>query len=553
MKFDSNGSRNMKRILFSIVILAVSLLGFLSGVSSMPVQITQATPTGGRSGTEIIEATQTPVAFFDNSGEKPAISTWGNELVMLSAPDQVGWFSDIFADPAGIIHVVWASGIKTGPSRTYDVVLYRKSTDGVDWSEQIDVAAELTKGAVTRPVIMVDSSGILHLAYRSYTTYYLGFRAVDVLPQAFVKPFPLTAGDIGYFARLAKDSQGRLHAIFTQNAFDMNCAGCFHLFHRYSDTNGATWSSIVDITPNLNNGASKPWILVDGDDNLHVVIEVGRGGDLGQVPSPAGSFYLSSFDGGLSWTTPKDLAENVGENESRSTTIGLDGNGNLMVAWLALPENLIYFRVSQNAGVDWSAPSAIPNVFGGWDVYQARLDTFSMATDSNGNIHLVVVGKTTRSQRSLNILELVWNGANWSDPAVIATYEGDVPEWPRVAIGRGNEVHVTWFVRKSEDIWSNHSTNRVWYTNGLAASNPVKITPWPTLVPVETQAAPVLSPTATFHPTMTPVSPLIVNPIQNQLLVDSENDYLLVTGISILPVLILIGIVVAFVLRQRQR
>ncbi len=97
-------------------------------------------------------------------------------------------------------------------------------------------------------------------------------------------------------------------------------------------------------------------------------------------------------------------------------------------------------------------------------------------SDSSGNLHLAAVARVTKEQKELDIVDLVWNGSEWMVPDVITTYDGDVPEWPRIAVNKGNQLNVVWFVRDEAHIWeSDKGHYRVWYSNGLAEAASIRV------------------------------------------------------------------------------
>jgi hypothetical protein len=107
---------------------------------------------------------------------------------------------------------------------------------------------------------------------------------------------------------------------------------------------------------------------------------------------------------------------------ARNVTIAEDANGHLVTAWLAIPEDIVYYQLSMDAGRTWSVPAPIPGIFGIWDLYQSRLDDYAMAVDSAGRVHLVMVGRRLLEQPNSELLHLVWNGSGWAAPSVIASY-----------------------------------------------------------------------------------------------------------------------------------
>jgi hypothetical protein len=443
-----------------------------------------------------------------------------------------------------------------GQGQAYDTVIYATSEDGLAWSRPIDIVALPSEGAVTRPALYPDAVGVLHMTYRCYMIYYTHSPVQAVVAPSLLAPRPISSSDNGYFSRLAMDDQGRLHLVYTEYAGAMDCPECLHVLYKVSEDNGLTWSGPMDISGGLD-GAAKPQIVIDDRQVLHVVWEAGRGGDLGQVAEPTTAMYVASDDSGQTWREPIQLAEHG--LQARHVTLGLTGKGQLVAAWLGLPEDQIEFRTSDDRGVTWAEPQAIPGAFGGWTVYQGRTDGYSMATDGAGVVHLLAVGRTSASETSLSLLHLTWDGLAWSDPEAIVTLTGDVPEWPRAAVGLGNTLHVVWFVRDEAHIWERESAfrYRVWYANRTLdgpAQTPVV---FPTVTPVSqapieaTASAPVLTaPTPTSLPASVPLPS--VAPGDAVLPSDIENRSVLLILESLIPVgLLLGGVLLAAHLRRR--
>jgi hypothetical protein len=365
----------------------------------------------------------------------------------------------------------------------------------------------------------------------------------------------ISSGDNGYFSQLAVDADGRLHVFYTEYPRRAACPECLHVYHRVSDDNGLTWSRPSDITLGTS-GAAKPQVLMDTHGSLHLVWEAGRGGDLGQLADPTTAMYTASDDGGQTWREPIQLASV--DAQARNVALGLTGNGQLVAAWLGLPEDQIVYRTSDDGGLTWAESQAIPTAFGGWMVYQGRTDGYSMVTDGAGVVHLLAVGRTSPLQTSLSLLHLTWDGAAWSAPEIVVAMTGDVPEWPRAAVGLGNELHVVWFVRDQAHIWGGEGAFRyqVWYANrplGLPGQKPVV---FPTLTPLglaavePTATALVLSPPPTPWAGTLPLASLAPGDAVPP--ADTENRSLLLILQAMVPVGLLLGAVVLAVYLRRR-
>jgi hypothetical protein len=295
--------------------------------------------------------------------------------------------------------------------------------------------------------------------------------------------------------------------------------------------------------------------------------------------------YIGSYDNGLTWERPTQL--NPFEMIAKNITIGLYGKDKLMTVWWNINDDSIYYQISDNLGKNWSLPIKLPGVKGIWEEHQARLDDYSIATDANGNLHLVFVGlvdnrvdtsglptldptlptptptltptpqptptgiiPTEDLRRRTNLLYMNWTDGKWSKPEILSSYVGDVPEWPRIAVGLGNQLHVVWFVRADKDVWNGGGDYTIYYASkkvSVPQFTPVKL---PTIVPI----VPTKEATEVVE-TLTP-TPVMDLPIVEQKptwsLVYKEMDYLSVAVITALPVVFFIGIF-ALILRKLRR
>lgn len=444
------------------------------------------------------------------------------------------WFPDVAADNTGRVHVVWSDS-----DAQYDMVMYATSPDGLAWSTPLDIAAyppiEGTSEA-TRPTVLVGADSSLFLTSRLLSIY---FARSNILAggsaMAWSRPLPLAEG---YFSRMVQDSSGRLYLFFTQNQADALCQLCYHMFSIRSDDNGDTWSSPVDISL-VSNGTAKPQAIVDANDTVHLVFETGPGGSLGRINDPAAVVYTSSSDGGNTWNLPTQLgpAENA-EGSARNIAL-IERPGQLLTVWWSMPDDRAIYRTSEDGGQTWGTARAVPGVYGFSPIVQSRLDTYTLATDSAGNTHLVMVGRITPDEESVRLLHLVWNGSAWSNPETIRRYEGDQPEWPRLTIGLGNQLHLVWFVRDKASIFLSEAGKYVVYYARATADSPALA---PSLPPAPATTAATVVEEATALPVESP-SPALEEaqraPPQQEASLDtvqSENDEVLLLLLSLLPV-----------------
>jgi len=466
-----------------------------------------------------------------------------SEPILLSSAAQSSWFPQILVDRSGRVHVVYSSGVMT-QSGGFDQVMYTASDDGEVWTQPNDIVA-LTMGSngeseVTRPYLFLDRDDVLHMTYRGLTTFSMFYSQVPVSAAALARSWSVRqeVGQVGYFSALVVDRRGKVHVIYTSNLSSRQCPICYHIYYRWSADDGLTWSEPVDIS-RVSTGSAKPQLLLDPDGNLHVAWESARGGTLGRVDSPAQLLYTSSLDGGTTWREPVLIQMPESEGSLR-VALTLDPLGRLLVISSAVPGNDIYYSLSSDKGQTWSLPAAVADLKGS---PMSNLDNLSVATDGGGRVHLVCNCGPEVREGVYNLSHVVWDGATWSEPDVIRQFRGDLPEWPVIAVGLGNELNVAWFIRNEAAIFdSDRGQYTVWYSRRVIDAPAATAIPRPTLPPSATPLPIAQVATVTPRPTATQV--LIsgeVDPTRPY----GERDYIMLVAISVSPVLLLVaGIVV---------
>lgn len=289
----------------------------------------------------------------------------------------------------------------------------------------------------------------------------------------------------------------------------------------------------------MNTGSAKPQLVIDPDDNIHVAWESARGGTLGRVETPAQLLYTSSLDGGVTWREPA-LIQMPESQGSLRVAMTIDALGRLMIVSSAVPDNQIFASLSSDRGQTWSLPAEVSNLKGS---PVSALDNLSVATDGAGRVHLVCNCSPEVREGVYNLTHIVWDGAAWSEPDIIRQYRDDLPEWPVIAVGLGNELHVTWFVRNEAAVFdSDRGQYTIWYTHRTIDAPSVTPIPEPTL-PATATAPPVAQiQVPTPRPTATQV---LISGVVDPSRPYSEQDYVLLVAISILPVLLIVtGIIV---------
>lgn len=542
------------------------------------------------------------------------------------------WFPDIAVGPNNDVHIIWSSGIVKPTTReekqVLDLLMYRSLQDG-EWASINDIDNTGTGGYTVRNSIAVGRDNRLHvLVRRGLRTYYTSAPLDNAWSaQAWTPPRPLNGG-VSYFNAIAVDSKGRIHAIYNEAIPDdpkkppLACSGCADIYYRYSDDEGATWSTPVNLSQTLE-GSVKPQIKIAADDSIHIVWEEGFDWYASKRMNPSAVMYRSSHDGGKTWDNPVrftlptiiPVAPTPAPNEGplptpepipdapRQITLGLFQNRVPVIVYRSNATDKLYYQTLSDDNKTWTKPQQFPNI-------QARSisdtdhDDYTMATDGNGNVHLIltayVVGdldvsldlKPTDQRNRPRLMHLVWDGSKWSAAEVAATevnYPGyntaaiaacdkiipsqtrrprvlsdaqketlgvcskleRYPEWPRMVIV-GNTMYLTWFTRTGADIFnSENASYQVWY-----ATRPLDgqaVVPLPMFTPAPTRAPDAPAPTAApeLLPTLEPAA-------QNAALIENrpawEASGMELVGIAALPVvgLLILVIGVSFLVIRRR-
>lgn len=479
---------------------------------------------------------------WEVSGASAQTGVW-TEPINVSQTSNASWFPDLAVDTLGNVHVIWCetTHLKGGSEKEQ---VYYSMWDGQAWSTPNDIVPPSPD--IIRNAITADDFGNLHLlfggsVYRDLSIYYMQAPYYSGwLTTAWSSPRLISVNGASYMADMAVDSKGVIHAIFDDRGDSLSdiCPGCADIFYRRSSDGGKTWSYPVNLSRSPT-GSSRAQMEIDSSDVIHVVWDEGWDRLSGQG-EPIFSTFISSRDGGGSWSSPTSFSYPEGTNAQLS--VGSNGQGGVLVVWRATSRPEIYYAWSSDNGASWSPPGVIPDLFA--RPWTNPFDMYDMATDSGGHIHLVVVGRLSPEEDRLRVYHLEWDGTSWSPPAVISRGAG-FPEYPKIAISEGNKLHAAWFVR--DTLWEG-GNYEVWYSSSRSSSPaqtpvlPPTSTPTPTATPLATA-----TPTATPYPTLSAPSTDLPEGLY------TENDEVLRLMIALSPMVLVILLVVAVKLRWFSR
>jgi hypothetical protein len=402
-------------------------------------------------------------AAGDQSGWSDPIALSGHD------PRAGGWFPAITVDIYGQVHVVWhgrppdrnaatdpRNGVRISDAAGW--LMYARLRDGM-WSAPRDIGAIGDETDALRTALTADGTGRLHLLYRGLdlTSPKVGgaenepirYTAVDSLSATVATDWSagvaLSQRTPAYFPEIATDSRGSLHMLMTQ----ADGKGPYAVYYRRSTDGGKSWSAPVAIESQFAVSRWRLQLKVGPSDDLNAVWEV-VDSDNPSSREPVGFTYARSTDGGQHWDTTTFAPEKKdyvypktfdGTQWRVQPAVGVDGRGQIVLVWREYGTDLIFFQRSTD-GRQWTAPVKVGGVTRG---VARPFDRYDMATDSAGRLHLAMVAYP-EGQLAMALLHSEWLGYGWGAPEIVAYgATAPFPEWPRLAIGEGNRLHLVWF------------------------------------------------------------------------------------------------------------
>ncbi len=418
---------------------------------------------------------------------------WSEGMRIPSPEESDSWFPDLAVDREGRAHVIWVETRRPeiGP---LDERVYYSMWDGQKWTPFNDILP--TQPDIIRNAIAIDNYDVLHLLFDApgYILNYQQSQASEALSAAaWSTSHRVSTRGFTYMSDIAV-YRDILHIVYGDTgAEEGECSGCTDMFYRHSINRGLNWSAPIALFP-TGTGSARPQLEIDKTGTIYVAWDEGWD-KLGSVGNPESGLYMYSNDGGNTWSAPTIIS--YPNSTNAQLTVGGDGRGGVMLVWRTTSREYphIYYMWSTDQGASWSPPQTIPNFFAiNWAI---PFDIYDMAADSAGHIHLLTTGYLAMGQvgeKPPGLYHFEWDGNAWSAPSPI--YEGGwYPEYPHLVIDRGNQLHVTWFVR--QDLWQSTDYNQVWYAHGQSQAPAETPVVRPTLTPIP------LTPTST--PTLTPI------------------------------------------------
>lgn len=436
-------------------------------------------------------------------------------------------FPNLAIDGSGNVHVVWTSA-----QGDQGNLVYYSRWDGEAWTRPVDI-----RFGGDRPVIAVDGFGDLDLIYikAGKATYVRAANDQAASSKGWFGEHIVSPSGVTSAVQLAIDQEGTFHVVRTQHSGE--CPICSSILYQRSTDGGDTWSDPVTLSIQPAD-SFRVQLKIDAHDRLHVAWD-----GLGAQGSNQSVRYTYSIDHGNSWAPAQQFFGPKGL--PTQSAIGVGANDQIMLVWQTMDHDVIYYQVSEDAGMTWGQPTLVPDMAPGQS--STGTDNYSMATDSAGTIHLAATGRGTNADIP-SLYHLQWDGKKWSKPDPV--YSGpDFPEYPTIVVSDGNRLHLTWFTQGADSVSKTpDSTFQVWYSTLLTAA--AAVAPAPTFTPLPLPTSTPAPETATPAPTSTPPVFSASNPASSADTGPFQQQISVLAGI--IPAILIIGIVIAIKLRPRR-
>ncbi len=346
-----------------------------------------------------------------------------------------------YADPASLtvtpdnkVHALWTETPNEKDQQSF--IGYYARWDSGRWARPGDVLA--MPGGVRSPSITADTFGTLHAVFVSSGGLYYtqADSRVAESVRSWTTPVPLGVGS----GNISIAPDGMLHVYFVQPT----AVGA--LFHTSSINNGQTWSTPRKIAEGQQDSMVVSTSFVDSKGRLHVIWEEV---DFSKSGYGRAIYYLRSTDQGLSWSQPLQVDTIFsGEYQSGygpgSPSFAHTPDDTLHIVWDGAPRGERHYISSRDGGRTWSKPKTL-------GAFRGLTGANVMAVDSAGVIHLVN-GTLTDELYYMSLSQGVWS--NPVSIAANTKVAQKAPHFPSIVVSGGNRLVVTWQERSDGSLWT---------------------------------------------------------------------------------------------------
>jgi hypothetical protein len=482
-------------------------------------------------------------------------SAWRSPYLLDHGPPN--YRPDIALDSQGVIHVVWYESVpvnlseeeifRTERATHLSDIFYRRSTDdGRTWSPPMNLSHTPNVGS-GRVQIEIDTQDGIHVTWEEGWDRNAQNDVAGADPVCGMYIHSRDGGQTWSAPEVFDMPQTA--TLRFPDAYSRYETGLRQLVSRF-DRQHPRYSEVLVylkwLTDNIlqtqqaeEDQTSGDVLVVLAAERALAGLESERTAILARLDELASSVLGISFDELCDLdaaTAEQELLEPLPQADNTQMTLGLDGENGVLLLWRSRELRGLYYAWSEDGGATWETVEQVPGLYA--RPWNEPYDAYHMATDSRGYIHLVLVGTIQeptddRQRIPLGVYHLSWDGETWSEPQLIVSYSiPSIPEYPKIAVGGGNQLHVVWGLRP-EGLWA--EGQQIWYSELEIDAPPEGLIPTPTSTPASTAVpTPAFVRTATPLPTVNPGSSSIPSGLY------TERDDLARLALALSPVLLVV-------------
>jgi hypothetical protein len=229
--------------------------------------------------------------------------------------------SSLVIDSNGYIWVSWHTDEEEDEQEYLFVA--RSEDNGATWSDPDTLGGNLFSvvgSSFSHPMLAAGPNGIVGTVYRerdynisaSYQQYFQEWNGTTWSVPERITDYDTNPGVSVYFSSLAYDSYGTKHAVFYTKGSDWPDYKSNQAF--YVSNSGSSWTVPVPISQSPDGSVVYPVIRCDANDNLYAawVMDTPPNTVQGRVAGEV--FYVTSDNGGWTWTDPVQLSTHSHHN-----------------------------------------------------------------------------------------------------------------------------------------------------------------------------------------------------------------------------------------------
>jgi len=351
----------------------------------------------------------------------------------------------IAVDKDGSVHAVWQDRSDYGGSGSDGDIFYKKKPHGGSWTVTEVVSTEST-GESSRPCIVVDNGGSVHVAWYDDTDYGGSGGDTDVFYKkkpdggswSLTEVVSTESSGGSFYPSIAADSGGTVHVAW-QDITNYGGSGSDGDIFYKKKPDGGSWSLTEVVSTESTSSSLLPSIAADTDWTVHVAWEdytdydgAGTNGDI---------FYKKKYHG-VSWTVT-EVVSTESTTWAESPFLTADGDNGLHVAWVdetgrggSDRSDNVYYK-SKPEGGGWTAWERV--VTGTYPGFYGS--SWPLGVDRCGTVHLVCPDGLVAAAIIYKKRSVV---GGWSEAEIVSTESSDASLFPSLAVDADGTVHVAW-------------------------------------------------------------------------------------------------------------